>query len=258
MRVVPVAVLTAALMLGCSADVDGTVSSADDEPSTATSTPSPSSLPSASTSPEPSMEPATAEPSVRRVGDARWERIVQAGVWRPECPVGREDLRVLRVNHVDLDGDIRRGTLIAHRDVVPSLSRIMEALFEQGFPINRMEPVEAYDGDLRASLEANNTVAFHCRRPDQINAPVLESPHANGRAIDINPDLNPWVDVRTRQWSPRARHAERTPGPGKILPDGPVVRLFEDEGWVWQNIDVPDYMHFDTGYPSVPWSSPND
>jgi hypothetical protein len=32
-----------------------------------------------------------------------------------------------------------------------------------------------------------------------------------------------------------------------------VWRAFHDEGWIWQNIDVPDYMHFDTGYPSSPF-----
>ena len=30
------------------------------------------------------------------------------------------------------------------------------------------------------------------------------------------------------------------------------MQLFEERGWVWQNIKVPDYMHFDTGYPSRP------
>ena len=39
---------------------------------------------------------------------------------------------------------------------------------------------------------------------------------------------------------------------GKILRKDPVWQLFDDEGWIWQNIDVPDYMHFDTGYPSKP------
>ncbi len=30
-------------------------------------------------------------------------------------------------------------------------------------------------------------------------------------------------------------------------------RLFRGEGWIWQNIDVPDYVHFDTGFPSRPF-----
>ena len=39
----------------------------------------------------------------------------------------------------------------------------------------------------------------------------------------------------------------------KILENGLVRRLFTREGWIWQNIDVPDYMHFDTVYPSRPF-----
>jgi hypothetical protein len=116
-----------------------------------------------------------------------------------------------------------------------------------------MRPAEAYGGDSDASLRDDNTSAYNCRRPDQINAPPSRSPHANGRAIDINPRENPWVDPRCGCWSPTGRHQERRPGKGVILRDGVVWRAFRDEGWIWQNIDVPDYMHFDTGYPSAPF-----
>ena len=41
-----------------------------------------------------------------------------------------------------------------------------------------------------------------------------------------------------------------------IVLHGLVWRLFHREGWVWQDIDVPDYMHFDTGYPSRHYRGP--
>ena len=41
-----------------------------------------------------------------------------------------------------------------------------------------------------------------------------------------------------------------------IVRNGSVWRLFHRQGWVWQNIDVADYMHFDTGYPSRPYRGP--
>jgi len=147
---------------------------------------------------------------------------------------------------------VRRGVLVVHRDVAGSVSRIFSRLFELEYPIRRMRPVEHYDGDVKVSLRADNTSAFNCRRPGQINAPQALSPHANGRAIDLNPRENPWVDLRCDCWTPSPRHHRRTPGPGKILKGGPVWRTFVREGWIWQNIDVPDYMHFDTGYPSRP------
>ena len=200
----------------------------------------------------PTPAPMSVDPEVSPIGDDRWAEMVASGSWREGCPVGREDLRELSVPFVDFEGETQRGVIVAHRDVMDSLGGLLVTLYERGFPIERMDPVEEFAGDMLTSLQANNTSAFNCRRPDQINAPQAESPHANGRAIDINPDLNPWMDLRCQCWSPRATHQERTEAPGKILPGDETVRLFEDAGWIWQNISVADYMHFDTGYPSRP------
>ncbi|MGC5041164.1 Rv1733c family protein [Streptomyces sp. DT190] len=121
------------------------------------------------------------------------------------------------MNYVGFDGEVHRGVLVVNADVTASVVRIFSKLFEERFPIRRMQPMEVYNGDLDASLADDNTSAFNCRRPDQINAPFRESPHANGRAIDINPLENPWINLRTRKWSPSAKYAKRTEGKGKIL-----------------------------------------
>ena len=210
-----------------------------------------SSTPEPSSTPTP--DPARADATIQRIPKQQWQRITAAGVWRPGCPVGRHQLRRVEVNFVDFSGEVRRGALVVNRDVAPSIARLFTKLFRERFPIHRMRPVEAYDGDSNASLRAGNTSAFNCRRPTQINAPVGASPHAHGRAIDINPRQNPWIDLRCDCWFPSARNKERTPGPGKINKGGLVWRAFTAEGWIWQNIDVPDYMHFDTGYPSKPF-----
>ncbi|MFG2557261.1 M15 family metallopeptidase [Streptomyces sp. NPDC048581] len=185
---------------------------------------------------------------------AQWQVMVEAGMWREGCPATRETLRRVEVNYWDFDGEIQRGVLVVNQDITASISRIFTRLFDAKFPIYRMQGVEAYDGDNNASLAANNTAAYNCRRANQINAPLKESPHANGRAIDINPLQNPWKDLRCKCWSPNGTYADRTPGKGKILKGGVVWKAFMDEGWIWQNIKVPDYMHFDTGYPSAPFT----
>ena len=208
-----------------------------------------SQAPETTEAPEP---PTTADPVIRKVPRGQWKRILEAGVWRPGCPLGRTDLRRVEINHFDFAGEVQRGVLVVNADVAASTARIFSRLFRERFPIRRMQPLETYDGDNYASLADDNTGAYNCRRPDQINAPFMDSPHANGRAIDINPLENPWKDLRCKCWSPSAEHQERSPGPGKILKGGPVWRAFTDEGWIWQNIKVPDYMHFDTGYPSAP------
>jgi hypothetical protein len=228
--------------------------------------PSPSvgALPSGPATPDsPSEQPEGDEPEpeapatvagvdafVRDIPDRQWRRIVSTGTWRPECPVGRADLRRIDLNYRTFDGEVERGQLIANKDSVDDLVEIFATLFEAGFPIERMEPVERYGGEVLRSLQANNTSAFNCRKPGQINAPVKDSPHANGRAIDINPVQNPWRDPRCDCWQPTREFAKAKDGPGIIREGSLPVQLFEERGWVWQNIKVPDYMHFDTGYPS--------
>ena len=214
-------------------------------PTPATPTPTPTPAPTQPAAPD-------ARPVISLISDEQWRRMVATGTWRTGCPVGRADLRRLQIGFVDFDGELRRGSLVAHRDSVVDLAEIFTALFDARFPIERMEPVERYGGDVVRSLRSNNTSAYNCRKPGQINAPVTESPHASGRAIDINPVQNPWRDPRCDCWMPRATYAEATSGPGIVRKGSLPVQLFEDRGWVWQNIKVPDYMHFDTGYPSRP------
>jgi len=195
-------------------------------------------------------------PEIREVSARQWRAMGRAGMLRAECPIeSRSQLRVLAINHYDFKGEVRRGELVVNADVAESLGRIFSRLYEERFPIRRIQPVERYDGDTNASLRADNTSGYNCRRADQINAPFTESPHANGRAIDINPVENPWKDLRCDCWLPSAGQRERVEGPGKIIRRGLVWKLFREEGWIWQNIDVPDYMHFDSGYPSGPFTS---
>ncbi len=207
----------------------------------------------AAPAPSPQVEAPPGNPVVRAIPDRQWKRMVRTGTWRPGCPAGRDELRRLEIDHLDFDGAIKRGVLVVHRDTVEDLAGIMGEFFVQKFPIERMTPLEQFGGDVNASLEANNTSAFNCRKPGQINAPVKKSPHANGRAIDINPVQNPWRDPRCGCWNPIGDEATRTKvGDGVIRKGTLPVQLFESRGWIWQNIDVADYMHFDTGYPSRP------
>lgn len=212
--------------------------------------------PSDTAAPKPSETASTtleADPVITKLPDHQWARIREVGMWRPGCPATQADLRRVEVNHYQFNGSVTRGVLVVNRDVARAVADIFSELFEAKFPIRQMRPVEVYEGDANASLSADNTSAYNCRRPDQINAPPMLSPHANGRAIDINPRENPWMDLRCDCWFPSAKEAERTRGPGKILKGGSVWRLFTERGWIWQNIKVPDYMHFDTGYPSRPY-----
>ncbi|MDO9485655.1 MAG: M15 family metallopeptidase [Actinomycetota bacterium] len=170
--------------------------------------------------------------------------------------MGRKQLRRLNIDYVDFAGEVQRGSIVAHRDSIVDLREVFSALFVEAFPISSMRPAEQFGGDLTQMLKANNTSSFNCRRPDQINAPVLKSPHANGRAIDINPLQNPWMDPRCQCWIPSNQYSKANEGPGVIRADSLPWQLFTKRGWIWQNIKVADYMHFDTGYPSKDRESP--
>lgn len=214
-----------------------------------TPTPSPTS---ASASPS---QPTTADARIVPVGVDQWARIKAAGMARPGCPVTRRDLRRVEVNHWGFDGEVHRGVLVVRSDVAPSVARIFTELFDAQFPIRRMKPLEEYGGDNEKSMADDNTAAYNCRSAAQQNAPPTQSPHANGRAIDVNPFENPWQDPRCKPcWSPSAKYGTVRVGKGVITKGGVVWTAFTREGWIWQDIDVKDYMHFDTGYPSKPFT----
>lgn len=191
-----------------------------------------------------------ADAVIRRVPKAQWRRIVAVNAWRPGCPVSRSGLRRVEVNYRGFDGGVRRGVLVVNVDVSRSVASIFTRLFEVGFPIRRMRPIEKYRGNDNKSMAADNTSAYNCRRASQANASARWSPHANGRAIDLNPYENPWIDPRCDCWRPDSRFGTDRSGPGVIVKRGSAWRIFTKAGWIWQNSRTKDYQHFDTGYPS--------
>ena len=67
---------------------------------------------------------------------------------------------------------------------------VMGDLYAQRFPIEQMQPIDVYGGDDNRSISANNTSAFNCRA---VTGGTGWSEHAYGRAIDVNPFVNPYV-----------------------------------------------------------------
>jgi D-alanyl-D-alanine carboxypeptidase len=164
--------------------------------------------------------------------------------WRPGCPVGLGDLRLLRVDHWGFDRRVHRGELVVHRDQARRLLGVMEELFRLRYPIRRMRLVDDYRADDDRSMAANNTSAFNCRR---VSGTSRWSEHAFGRAIDVNPVQNPYVAGRHvsppagRPYTDRAGRA-----PGMIHAGDAVVRAFAAVGWEWGGAwrSGRDYQHF--------------
>lgn len=164
--------------------------------------------------------------------------------WRPGCPVALRDLRVVSATYRGFDGVEHMGTLVVHRDVAARVVVVLRKLFAAGFPIRRMEPVDAFGASDYRSIEAGNTSAFNCR---QVAGTSRWSEHAYGRAIDLNPLENPYVSGGTtshpasRRYLDRSRHLQ-----GMIHAGDQVVRAFASIGWGWGGswAGTRDYQHF--------------
>jgi hypothetical protein len=204
--------------------------------------PAATASPSADASSSTSAPPAPADATVQPVTAAEL-----GASWRPGCPVEPGQLRRVDVEHIGFDGQTHRGELIVHEDLVPEVITIFEQLYRLGFPIEKIRTVDRYPAaDDELSMEDNNTSAFNCRGIPGTNR---WSEHAYGRAIDLNPLLNPTIDS-TGAFQPKnaAAYLDRSrTDPGLLHSGDPAVHVFTDRGWRWGGSwTTPiDYQHFE-------------
>jgi hypothetical protein len=166
--------------------------------------------------------------------------------WRPGCPVGPAELRILRVSYVGFDGRTHTGSIVVNRRVTRDVTVVFSRLYAARFPIHRMRPVAAYGGSDTRSMAADNTSGFNCRYA-VAPGPKSWSVHAYGEAIDVNTIENPYVEggrvlpPAGRAYTNRAR-ARR----GMAVAGGVLVRAFASVGWLWGGRwpATPDYQHF--------------
>lgn len=217
--------------------------------------PVPTAAPSPSPTPEPTATPAptataTPEPEpaweleVREIDDAIRAR-VEPTSWRPGCPVGLDDLRLLTFPHHGFDGGIHRGELIVAAEWTDAVGRVFEQLFDASYPVERIRLVDEYGGDDGASMRANNTSGFNCR--EVAGRPGVWSNHAFGTAIDLNPLMNPYVRGSVVDPPEGAAYVDRgSVRPGMIVEGDAAVAAFGDIGWVWGGHwrSSKDYQHF--------------
>lgn len=196
------------------------------------------------TGPVPTSGAARLPPFVSRV-DAVTAGEVHA-TWRPGCPVGPGGLRMLRLSYVGFDGRAHLGTIVVNRAVVGAVTKVFGTLYRERFPVRGMILEDHFGGRDPASMAADNTSGFNCRRAVAPGPPSW-SVHAYGDAIDVNPVENPYVEgglvqpVAGRAYLDRNRHR-----PGMAYPGGGLVEAFASVGWSWGGrwTSTPDYQHF--------------
>jgi D-alanyl-D-alanine carboxypeptidase len=164
------------------------------------------------------------------------------------CPVAPVDLRLVHVSFRGFDGRDHVGALVVHRRVARDVITVFRKLYVASFPIRRITPVSVYRGSDDASMAADNSSAFNCRRAVGSTTGSW-SQHAYGTAIDVNPVENPYV-LSGRALPPAGRrYLNRSRvRPGMAVPGGVLVRAFESVGWKWGGrwTGSPDYQHFST------------
>ena len=130
-------------------------------------------------------------------GDAVFNRI-NGKSYRDNNDIALEDLRYLTIPYYNFEQQVMLGEMIVNKDIEEDVRSIFKELFNNKYEINSMKLIDDYwilgtDGNKadNNSIEENNTSCF-CYR--QVTGGESISNHGYGRAIDINPQQNPYVE----------------------------------------------------------------
>ncbi|MET9020485.1 M15 family metallopeptidase [Actinopolymorpha sp. NPDC004070] len=164
--------------------------------------------------------------------------------YRSGCPVPPSGLRILTLPFRSFGGDDHLGRIVVRASVVPAIRTVFMNAQADSWVIRKVYPVDKYRGSDEASMAADNTSAFNCRKVT--GNPYKLSQHSYGNAIDINTFENPYVTA-SRVYPPGSQtYLDRTNvRPGMIVRGDAVERTMRGLGWPWgARWAYPDYQHF--------------
>lgn len=168
--------------------------------------------------------------------------------------IGLGDLRYLKMAHYNFDHQVQVGEMIVNAAIAEDVMNLFKDLFEIEYEVESMKLIDDYwtgDGNSSDSnsIDHNNTSAF-CYR--QITGGGSLSNHAYGRAIDINPQQNPYVSYNSDspQWSHENASAyidRSNPDPHVINEGDACYNVFVKYGFSWGGLwsGIKDYQHFE-------------
>lgn len=163
--------------------------------------------------------------------------------------ISTDELRCIRVLHVNLDRDTLCGEMVCNKSIAADLIDIFRELYHQGYPIERMVRIDEYGADDENSMRANNSSSF-CYRA--IAGSTKLSNHAKGLAVDLNPLYNPYVKTTNGktviQPANAGKYVDRNGDyPYKIDKNDLAYKLFIAHGFTWGGAwtSLKDYQHFE-------------
>jgi peptidoglycan LD-endopeptidase CwlK len=156
-------------------------------------------------------------------------------------PTNTKNLRILDVEYYSFDNRLHRGQVVIHKDLAKDIKDIFALIKEKKFPIKKVVPINYYRWSDEASMKDNNTSAFNYR---VISGTRTFSTHALGRAIDINPFLNP--QIKSGKISPEGAVYNKYTR-GTITANSWLTHEFYKRGWRWGGNwkFTQDYQHFE-------------
>ncbi len=151
------------------------------------------------------------------------------------------NIRLIEVEYLSMDGKLHKGQLQVHKDVVSDIQTIFKLMRKIKFPVAKAIPIVKYSWSDDKSMADNNTSSFNFR---YIAGTKRMSKHAEGLAIDINPFLNPVMYADGRISPSGAKRNIKVPG--TFHADHPIVKKFKELGWKWGGDfnSFKDYHHF--------------
>lgn len=174
------------------------------------------------------------------------KQTMQRYTWHEGCPVAINDLAYLQLSYWGFDNKIHQGILIVNEQLADEIVQIFHELFLIKFPIAKMQLLDAYQGDDEKSMADNNTVAFNCRALTSDSH--FYSLHSYGRAIDINPLVNPFINNGFVLPPQGSAYLLRNPHiKGIIVKGNAAYKIFMKYGWRWGGDwqQLKDYQHFE-------------
>lgn len=171
-------------------------------------------------------------------------KMISGVSYKENNKVKLSDLAYLQVRYYDFGHKVQSGELIVARKLAEEVLDIFYELFEAEYEIEKIRLVDYYDADDERSMTDNNSSAFNFRVVADTNT---LSAHSFGRAIDINPLINPYIVGDKVMPANGVQYADRDKEfDHKIDRTDLCYCIFKRHGWKWggewQNSK--DYQHF--------------
>ena len=176
-----------------------------------------------------------------------------------------DELSYLSIPYYDFNGNKKMGHMIVNAKLADEVLLIFQELYNIKYPIEKMDLIDNYSGGDKkvgssldyASIDQNNTSAFNDRKSvTNDGEQETVSAHAYGQAIDINPQINPYINSdgtcshsnakqyatgrdKKDGWSDSAKAA-------CITQDSEIYKIFTKYGWTWlgNSNNTGDTQHF--------------